>query len=141
MNDIIFEDVENNVALDDVEDLSNNVTLEDSSEDNVMLDEPEEIVIRLDNRLNIIVTHQHDELENLDYEVAGHTGFATSRLSLMQDVSSDVSNERLIIMANVDNVTSKISMADLKNRITKNVDGELPLNLQTGQYILKKIGN
>ena len=141
MNDIIFEDVENNVALDDAEDLSNNVTLEDTSSDNVMLDEPEEIVIRLDNRLNIIVTHQHNELENLDYEVAGHTGFATSRLSLMNPISNDVSNDRLIIMANVDNVTSKISMSDLSKRIIKNVDGELPLDLQSGQYILKKIGN
>lgn len=108
----------------------------------LIIEDPFDININLDDRLNVVSANHHYELLNLDYTEAGHTGFAPSRLNLMSNVASSVTNDRLVIMANVDDITSKITVSELMNRIIRPVDDDqLPSDLQKGQYILKKINN
>lgn len=101
--------------------------------------EEKETKIDMDGKLNITTPTNHNQLLGLDYEEAGHTGFTPSRLNLLADVESDVSNSRLNILVNVDDVASKMTLSDLQKRIIRSVNGVMPTDLQVGQYILEKI--
>ena len=111
-----------------------NVIFEDDDELQLDMNDDDEVNVDFNDRLNVIITHKHNELENLDYEEAGHTGFTPSRLNLLANVDNDVSNERLIVMANVDNVASKISVRQLQERMIRTAS-EIPSDLQIGQYL------
>ena len=101
--------------------------------------ESNDINVEMDSDINVTPPVEHSELLGLDYEDAGHTGFTPSRLNLLANVSPSVSNERLNVLVNVDNVASKMTLSDLQKRIIRSVDGEMPEDLQVGQYILEKV--
>lgn len=109
----------------------------DNDEIKITFEEVEDenpIHIDFNDRLNVIITHKHNELDNLDYEDAGHTGFTPSRLNLLANVGNSVTNDRLVVMANVDNVASKITARQLQDRIIRTAS-EIPNDLQEGQYL------
>lgn len=109
----------------------------DNDEIKITFEEVEDenpIHIDFNDRLNVIITHKHNELDNLDYEDAGHTGFTPSRLNLLANVGNSVNNERLVVMANVDNVASKITARQLQDRMIRTAS-EIPSDLQVGQYL------
>lgn len=109
----------------------------DNDEIKITFEEVEDenpIHIDFNDRLNVIITHKHNELDNLDYENAGHTGFTPSRLSLLANVENSVTNDRLVVMANVDNVASKITARQLQDRMIRTAS-EIPSDLQVGQYL------
>ena len=96
-------------------------------------------VVSFDEDINLEVKY-HNELQGLDYEEAGHTGFTPSRLSLLNNVGSDVTNQRLVVMANVDNVASKITANDLRKRMIR-TESSIPNDLQVGQYLFLEKSN
>ena len=108
---------------------------EDSNEIKITLEEESPIDINLDNRLSVVTTINHDELKHLDYEESGHTGFMPSKLSLLPDVSSSAENSRINIMANINDSPQKITISDLSKRIIRTIEGEMPSDIQVGQYI------
>lgn len=99
----------------------------------IKFEDEEDLDLSFDEDIKLEVKY-HNELEGLDYEEAGHTGFTPSRLSLLNDVSSNVTNERLVVMANVDNVASKMTASDLMKRMIRTAS-QVPSDLQIGQYL------
>ena len=75
----------------------------------VILEDEDELEVDLSDRLSIVPIDgaPHSKLSELDYEHSGHTGFMTSRLSLLNDVDPATTNDRLMIMANVNDEGSK----------------------------------
>ena len=105
----------------------------------ITLEDADDLNVNLNDRLNVITTHNHNELHNLDYENAGHTGFTPSRLNLLAGVENSVSNDRLVVIANVDNVASKITARQLQDRMIRTASS-IPNDLQEGQYLfLEKV--
>lgn len=101
-----------------------------------------DIVIEFENEeeLNVDFTNEttiskeHDKLLHLDFEVAGHTGFMPSRLSLLTPITNQ-ENSRISLLAIVDDETpASITMNDLRDRIIRTSD-EIPEDLQKGQYL------
>lgn len=111
------------------------ITLEEESPITATIEDNDDIDVNFNNKLNIILTRKHNELENLDYEESGHTGFMPSKLSLLPDVSSSAENSRINIMANINDNPQKITVSELSKRIIRTVEGEIPSDIQVGQYV------
>lgn len=105
----------------------------------IRFEDEEDLDLSFDEDINLEVKY-HNELQGLDYEEAGHTGFTPSRLSLLNNVGSDVTNQRLVVMANVDNVASKITANDLRKRMIR-TESSIPNDLQVGQYLFLEKSN
>lgn len=104
----------------------------------IEVEQPEPIEIDLTDKIVLkYVEPDHKKLDNLDYEQAGHTGFTPGRLNLLDNVSNDISNDRLHVVANVGDRPSKLTVTDLQKRIIRTSD-EIPNDLQVGQYLLLK---
>ena len=82
----------------------------------------------------------HTQLDNLNYESSGHTGFMPSRLTLLPSVEKDISNHRLMLPIYDVGLsrTSNISFDNLKDRIIRSCEN-MPDDLQKGQYVLIEI--
>lgn len=100
----------------------------------VVLEDDGEVDLSFDDRINIIQTHNHDELQNLDYESSGHTGFVPSKLSLLPQASKQTSNERLSLFVSDNGTPSHITIKEISERIIRTAD-EIPSDLQEGQYL------
>lgn len=86
------------------------------------------------------VAPNHPDLDNLDYEHSGHTGFMPAKLSLLPELPKSTPNERLSLSVfdKVTNETSTIDFEDLASRVIKTV-GEVPSDIQKGQYLFLQI--
>lgn len=96
----------------------------------------EEIDVDFNDRLDI--SQNHNRLYNLDYEVSGHTGFMPSRLSLLNDVDPSINNNKVNLLASVENQPSKITIKELQDRIIR-TSNTVSDDLQVGQYLFKEI--
>lgn len=108
----------------------------------IRLSDPKPMHISFDDKIVLkYVSLDHDDLENLDYEHSGHTGFMPSKLNLLPELSKDVSNDRLklSVFDSEGNDTSQISFKDLAGRIIKTTGKNLPTDLQEGQYLFVEI--
>lgn len=79
--------------------------------------EDEDLVVSMDDNIELEVKY-HRELEGLDYNEAGHTGFMPSRKENLEDVDSQASNDDVELFGNDGTKPSKISVTDLQDRIT-----------------------
>ena len=102
---------------------------------------PEPLRLCFDDKIVLkYVSLDHADLDNLDYEHSGHTGFMPSRVSILPDVSSDTPNERLVLPIYDQNGTaSKITLGDLRDRMIKTINGVSNENMEKGQYLFLEI--
>lgn len=110
------------------------VILEDEEEIVVDSQVEDDVEVNLDDRLTIIQPTQHNELEGLDYESSGHTGFVPARLSTLPDLNK--MHDRMSVMVYVDDngVDSKISMKDMFGLFIR-TGNEKPADMQAGEYL------
>ena len=102
---------------------------------------PDPLVLDMEDNLVLkFVNPNHAELENLDYEHSGHTGFMPSKLSLLPEVPSTTNNSRLSLSVyNEDTQESgRINLNDFAGRIIKAVS-EVPADAQKGQFLFLQI--
>lgn len=112
------------------------IRLEEPNPINVELEESQPIDIDLTGKIVLkYVEPDHPKLDHLDYEESGHTGFTPGRLNLLENVNVSTSNERLFVVANVNDKPSKISLRDVSKRIIRTAEN-VPDDLQVGQYLL-----
>lgn len=104
----------------------------------IEFEDEDDLIVDFSNA--IILSKEHNKLLNLDYEKSGHTGFVTSILALLDNVSSNESNAELYIHINNNGNEEKININDLKSRIINTID-EIPSDAQEGQYYLLNLGN
>lgn len=89
----------------------------------------------------------HSQLDNLDYEHSGHTGFASKndllsfvpkRLENVASVSPEVKNNNLYLFVDAENGDAKMNVKELGERIIKRVD-RAQTDYNDGQFIFEKI--
>lgn len=115
----------------------------------IVIEESQEVVIELDGGLSIIPQVRHDELENLDYEHSGHTGFASSvqlsildnevvkkRLNVLPDTDLTQDRSKMSIYIDNDGTPSKASLSDVLSKIIR-TDTQKPSDMQVGEYLFK----
>jgi len=61
----------------------------------IIFEDEDDLDISFDDKINIIATHKHSELEELDFEHSGHTGFAPA--NVLSDITVDEEDEALLI--------------------------------------------
>ncbi len=107
----------------------------------IRVENPAPLRLSFDEKIILkYVSLNHADLDNLDYEHSGHTGFMPARLSVLPEVDENIQNGRLVLSVfnTEENKTSKISLDELSKRIikTSSVDDEI---IYKGQFIFKEI--
>ena len=90
-----------------------------SKETRVSLCPNKNVNIDLGNRVVLkYIEPKHNELDNLDYESSGHTGFMPAKLSLLPKVPKAVQNGHLLLTTYDKNTdtTNSIELDDLRKR-------------------------
>lgn len=100
------------------------------------------------NQTMIIASQNHDDLQHLDYEHSGHTGFASAEqviLLLPKDISvlpkNDLTNRNAKIYIydpSLSTQETQVSVEDLIGSKIKTVQS-VPDNLQTNDYIFLEV--
>ena len=106
------------------------------------------LVGKLNQTMTIIVSQNHDDLQHLDYEHSGHTGFASAEqvsLLLPKDISvlpkNDLTNRNAKIYIYDPSLgiqETQVSVVDLFDSKIKTVQS-VPDNLQTNDYIFLEV--
>lgn len=106
------------------------------------------LVGKLNQTMTIIASQNHDELQHLDYEHSGHTGFASAEqvsLLLPKDISvlpkNDLTNRDAKIYIydpSLGTQETQVSVGDLFDSKIKTVQS-VPDNLQTNDYIFLEV--
>lgn len=106
------------------------------------------LVGKLNQTMTILASQNHDELQHLDYEHSGHTGFASAEqvsLLLPKDISvlpkNDLTNRQSKIYIYDPALTipeTQTTIGDLLNSKIKTVQS-VPDNLQTNDYIFLEV--
>lgn len=98
-------------------------------------------------RIQVKPITDHSQLDNLDYEHSGHTGFASKkdllsfvpkRLENVASVSPEVKNNNLYLFVDAENSDAKMNVKELGERIIKRVD-RAQTDYNDGQFIFEKI--
>ena len=103
---------------------------------------------KLNQTMTIIASQNHDDLQHLDYEHSGHTGFASAEqvsLLLPKDISvlpkNDLTNRSAKIYIYDPSLSiqeTQVSVEDLLDSKIKTVQS-VPDNLQTNDYIFLEV--
>lgn len=106
------------------------------------------LVGKLNQTMTILASQNHDELQHLDYEHSGHTGFASAEqvsLLLPKDISvlpkNDLTNRSAKIYIYDPSLSiqeTQVSVEDLLDSKIKTVQS-VPDNLQTNDYIFLEV--
>lgn len=106
------------------------------------------LVGKLNQTMTIIASQNHDDLQHLDYEHSGHTGFASAEqvnLLLPKDISvlpkNDLTNRSAKIYIYDPSLSiqeTQVSVEDLLDSKIKTVQS-VPDNLQTNDYIFLEV--
>lgn len=106
------------------------------------------LVGKLNQTMTIIASQNHDDLQHLDYEHSGHTGFASAEqvsLLLPKDISvlpkNDLTNRNAKIYIYDPSLSiqeTQVSVEDLLDSKIKTVQS-VPDNLQTNDYIFLEV--
>lgn len=94
--------------------------------------EDEDLVVSMDDNIEVEIKY-HKDLQWLDYERSGHTGFMPSDPSNLNDFNSEATNEQIELFGNDSTNPGKITLKDLQDRITilngvKVNNSELPID-------------
>lgn len=117
------------------------ITLE-TNEIDVSL-ESNELNANIDDRISVIEPRNHSDLNGLDYENSGHTGFASSeqlnllvpkRLSTLPNIDSRSNRKNAYLYIDNGGNDSKISISTMLGCLLRNGD-EVPDDMQAGEYL------
>ena len=121
------------------------ITLE-TNEIDVSL-ESNEINANIDDRISIIEPRNHSDLNGLDYESSGHTGFASSeqlnllvpkRLSTIPNLTNIPDRTKANIYVDNNGNDNKVSIGQMLNFMVRKGDS-IPNDMQVGEYFLLEI--
>ena len=119
----------------------------------IIIDEPNNpIKIDMSDKLNIIrLTDYHNELQNLDYEHSGHTGFASQKelnileqkvvpkdFSTLSIISNDFDKSEAYVYVDYNNTSNKISISNIVDKKIRTVE-EVPSDWKNNEYIFEEI--
>ena len=119
----------------------------------IIIDEPNNpIKINMSDKLNIIrLTDYHNELQNLDYEHSGHTGFASQKeLSILEQkvvprdfstlsiLSNDFDKSEAYVYVDYNNTSNKVSISNIVDKKIRTVE-EVPSDWKINEYIFEEI--
>ena len=117
------------------------ITLE-TNEIDVSL-ESNEINANIDDRISVIEPRNHSDLNGLDYESSGHTGFASSeqlnllvpkRLNTIPNLSNMADRKQAYVYIDNNGSDSKISISNMLSCFLRK--GEtVPDDMQVGEYL------
>ena len=99
----------------------------------IRFEDEEDLDVSFDEDI-VLEVEYHNELEGLDYEHAGHTGFMPSSPTNLNDFDSEATNEQIELFGNDSTNPGKINLNDLHDKIVL-LDGvkvnnqELPIDL------------
>lgn len=117
------------------------ITLE-TNEIDVSL-ESNEINANIDDRISVIEPRNHSDLNGLDYESSGHTGFASSeqlnllvpkRLSTLPNIDSKANRKNAYLYIDDNGNDKKISISTMLGCLLRNGE-EVPDDMQVGEYL------
>lgn len=106
-----------------------------------------EIDVYIDKPINILPQYDHNKLNNLDYENSGHTGFASQKelenyvpkkLSLLPDVDSTSNRASILLYADDNGKSCKISIKDMLSKQIR-TSSVIPDDLQEGEYVFLEL--
>ena len=106
----------------------------------------------MSDKLNIIrLTDYHNELQNLDYEHSGHTGFASQKeLSILEQkvvpkdfstlsiIPNDFDKSEAYVYVDYNNTSNKISISNIVDKKIRTV-AETPSDWKNNEYIVEEI--
>lgn len=121
------------------------ITLE-TNEIDVSL-ESNEINANIDDRISVMEPRNHSDLNGLDYESSGHTGFASSqqlnllvpkRLSTLNNLSNMSDRTKANLYVDDNGNDTKVAIATMLNFILRKGE-EVPSDMQAGEYLFKEL--
>ena len=121
------------------------ITLE-TNEIDVSL-ESNELNANIDDRISVIEPRNHSDLNGLDYESSGHTGFASSqqlnllvpkRLSTLNNLSNMSDRTKANLYVDDNGNDTKVAIATMLNFILRKGE-EVPSDMQAGEYLFKEL--
>ena len=119
----------------------------------IIIDEPNNpIKINMSDKLNIIrLTDYHNELQNLDYEHSGHTGFASQKelnileqkvvpkdFSTLSIIPNDFDKSEAYVYVDYNNTSNKVSISNIVDKKIRTVV-ETPSDWKNNEYIFEEI--
>jgi len=121
------------------------ITLETNDID-VSLDD-NEINANVDDRISVIEPKNHSDLNGLDYESSGHTGFASSkqlnllvprRLSTIPNLDTKANRKNAFLYIDNNGSDSKVSINSILNCFLRKGDS-IPEDMQPDEYLFLEI--
>lgn len=123
-----------------------NINIKQNSIKNINIKQ-NKLNINTNTAINILSVKDHNQLNNLDYEHSGHTGFASQKelenyvpkkLSLLPDVDSTSNRSSILLYADDNGKSCKISIKDMLSKQIR-TSSVIPNDLQEGEYLFLEL--
>lgn len=123
-----------------------NINIKQNSIKNINIKQ-NKLNINTNTAINILPVKDHNQLNNLDYEHSGHTGFASQKelenyvpkkLSLLPDVDSTSNRASILLYADDNGKSCKISIKDMLSKQIR-TSSVIPDDLQEGEYVFLEL--
>ena len=118
----------------------------------IIIDNPNPIKIDMSDKINLIrLTDYHNELQNLDYEHSGHTGFASQKelnileqkvvpkdFSTLSIIPNDFDKSEAYVYVDYNNTSNKVTISNIVDKKIRTVE-ETPSDWKINEYIFEEI--
>ncbi len=126
--------------------------IDPNNEINVTYEEDNPIKIDMSDKINLIrITDYHNELQNLDYEHSGHTGFASEEelnilkknvilkdFSTLSIIPNDYDKSQAYVYIDYNNTSNKISISNIVDKKIRTVV-DAPSDWKNNEYIFEEV--
>ena len=118
----------------------------------IIIENPNPIKIDMSDKINLIrLTDYHNELQNLDYEHSGHTGFASQKelnileqkvvpkdFSTLSIIPNDFDKSDAYVYVDYNNTSNKVTISNIVDKKIRTVE-EVPSDWKINEYIFEEI--
>ena len=118
----------------------------------IIIDNPNPIKIDMSDKINLIrLTDYHNELQNLDYEHSGHTGFASQKelnileqkvvpkdFSTLSIIPNDFDKSEAYVYVDYNNTSNKVTISNIVDKKIRTVE-DAPSDWKNNEYIFEEI--
>lgn len=118
----------------------------------IIIENPNPIKIDMSDKINLIrLTDYHNELQNLDYEHSGHTGFASQKelnileqkvvpkdFSTLSIIPNDFDKSEAYVYVDYNNTSNKVPISNIVDKKIRTVE-EVPSDWKINEYIFEEI--
>ena len=118
----------------------------------IIIENPNPIKIDMSDKINLIrLTDYHNELQNLDYEHSGHTGFASQKelnileqkvvpkdFSTLSIIPNDFDKSEAYVYVDYNNTSNKVTISNIVDKKIRTVE-EVPSDWKNNEYIFEEI--